>query len=148
MKSDALAIGYYEDGLVFDDGSKLGADVIVFATGFEGNMKVMIRDLFSDDVAAQLDDFWGLDEEGEIRGAFRPSGRECILWCAGTHPFQTPAFFCLVFADVYGNRSTTLASWRDVRPSTILLEVSGTADSCRAGWYSSATICARPELQA
>lgn len=79
MKSDALVTGYYEDGLVFDDDSKLGADVIVFATGFEGNMKVMIRDLFSDDVAAQLDDFWGLDEEGEIQGAFRPSGRKCIL---------------------------------------------------------------------
>jgi len=80
MKADASATGYYEDGLVFDDGSKLGADVIVFATGFEGNMKVMIRDLFSNDVAARLDDFWGLDDEGEIQGAFRPSGRKCILW--------------------------------------------------------------------
>jgi len=79
MKSDALLTGYDEDGLVFDDGSKLDADVIVFATGFEGNMKVMIRNLFSDDVAAQLDDFWGLDDEGEIKGAFRPSGREYML---------------------------------------------------------------------
>jgi len=82
MKSDAQVTGYYEDGLVFDDGSTLGADVIVFATGFEGNMKVMIRDLFSDDVAAQLEDFWGLDDEGEIQGAFRPSGRKCMLYFA------------------------------------------------------------------
>jgi thioredoxin reductase len=80
MKSDALVTGYYEDGLVFDDGSKLGADVIVFATGFEGNMKVMMRDIFSDQVVAQLDDFWGLDDEGEIQGAFRPSGRRCMLF--------------------------------------------------------------------
>ena len=82
MKSNALVTGYYEDGLVFHDGSKLSADVIVFATGFEGNMKVMIRDLFSDDVAAQLEDFWGLDDEGEIQGAFRPSGRKCMLYYA------------------------------------------------------------------
>jgi len=95
MKSDALATGYYEDGLVFDDGSKLDADVIVFATGFEGNMKVMIRDLFSKDIAAQLDDFWGLDDEGEIQGAFRPSGRKCILRCSDFCPAAVKGRKCV-----------------------------------------------------
>lgn len=76
MKSDAPAVRYYEHGLVFDDGSKVEADVIIFATGFVGNMRLTIRVLFSDDIAAQISDFWGLDDEGEILGAFKPSGRK------------------------------------------------------------------------
>jgi hypothetical protein len=45
-------VSYTENGILFDDGTELEADVIVFATGFEG-------------------DFWGLDEEGEIKGAWK-----------------------------------------------------------------------------
>ena len=59
----------------FEDGSSLPADVIVFATGFVPNLKDLARELLGADVSRQLSDFWGLDEEGEINGAFRPCGR-------------------------------------------------------------------------
>ncbi len=76
VKSDALALEYTEDGLLFTDGTELKADVIVFATGFVGSMKVAIRDMLGSDVADRIEDFWGINEEGEIKGAFKPSGRK------------------------------------------------------------------------
>lgn len=77
IKSGARPTRFVSDGLLFDDGTKLDADVVVFATGFVGNMKSTVQGLFGPQVAAQIDDFWGLDLEGEIKGAFKPSGREC-----------------------------------------------------------------------
>ena len=76
IKSDALPLQYTEDGLEFTDGTELKADFIVFATGFVGSMKVAIHDLLGSDVAERIEDFWGVNEEGEIKGAFIPSGRE------------------------------------------------------------------------
>ena len=64
---------------MFSNGDHLKADVIVFATGFLGNLRLVVADLFGDEVADQVEDFWGLDEEGELRGAFKPSGREYTL---------------------------------------------------------------------
>ena len=80
MKSDARVVGYTETGLAFNDGSTLDADVIIFCTGFEGNMRVLVRSIVGDDVADQLDDWWGLDAEGEIRGAWKPCGRTYHFW--------------------------------------------------------------------
>lgn len=54
-----------EDGLVFEDGSKLEADVIVLATGY-GNMRQTARKIFGDEVADRINDVWGLNDEGEI----------------------------------------------------------------------------------
>jgi hypothetical protein len=78
MKSDALISRYDKDGLIFEDGTKVEADVIVFATGFVANMRNSVRDFFGEEVASRVEDFWGLDSEGEIKGAFRPSGRKCL----------------------------------------------------------------------
>lgn len=69
-------MAYTGDGLLFSNGDHLKADVIVFATGFVGNLRLVVAQIFGDDVANQVGDFWGLDEEGELRGAFKPSGRE------------------------------------------------------------------------
>jgi hypothetical protein len=57
----------------------LKADVIVFCTGFLGNVKLLISDMLGDDVANRVEDYWGLDAEGELKGAFRPSGRKQAL---------------------------------------------------------------------
>ena len=76
MKSDALISHYTPTGLAFSDGSVVDADVIVFATGFVGNMRTSVRDFFGDQIADRVDDYWGLDEEGELKGAFKPTGRE------------------------------------------------------------------------
>ncbi|KAF2663349.1 FAD/NAD(P)-binding domain-containing protein [Microthyrium microscopicum] len=75
--------GFYENGLVFEDGSKLETDVVVFATGFEGNMRHMAEKLVEKDVAEKLEDWWGVDCEGEIRGAWRPMGHPGIWFTGG-----------------------------------------------------------------
>jgi hypothetical protein len=67
---------YTSSGLEFEDGSHLKADVIVFTTGFESNMKNQVKELFGVEVADQMGDCWGLDSEGEIRGAYKPCGRK------------------------------------------------------------------------
>jgi cation diffusion facilitator CzcD-associated flavoprotein CzcO len=79
VKSDAALTGFTETGLVFSDGSKLDADVVVFATGFEGNMRLAAKDLVGEKVGEKLEDWWGVDEEGELRGAWKPIGRKYSL---------------------------------------------------------------------
>jgi hypothetical protein len=79
VKSDALPLQYTENGIKFTDGTELKADFVVFATGFVGSMKVVIHDLLGSDVAELIEDFWGVNEEGEIKGAFKPSGRKYSL---------------------------------------------------------------------
>ena len=87
-----------EDGLICANGDHLVADVIIFATGFVGNLRVVVAELFGHDLAGQLQDYWGLDEEGELKGAFKPCGRGLhmspymIVLNANTAGFLDPAF--------------------------------------------------------
>lgn len=76
MKSDSLPVGYTPDGLEFEDGTNLKADVVVFATGFKGNVKYLVEDIFGSEVAEQMGDYWTFDKEGEIKGAFKPTDRK------------------------------------------------------------------------
>jgi hypothetical protein len=79
MKSNAHPTRYTPTGLEFSDGTELPADVIVFTTGFVGNMRHNVSALVSPEVESQLEDLWGLDAEGELLGAFKYSGRELFL---------------------------------------------------------------------
>lgn len=76
MKSDSLPIEYTKDGLKCSDGSHLKGDIIVFATGFVLDMLKAVENIFGQKIASQVEEFWGLDEEGEIKGAFKPTGRK------------------------------------------------------------------------
>jgi cation diffusion facilitator CzcD-associated flavoprotein CzcO len=76
VKSDALITSFNEKGLTFSDGSMLEADVIIFATGYEGNMKVLASPMLEESVSSKLHDYWNVDDEGEIRGAWKPIGRK------------------------------------------------------------------------
>ena len=76
MKSDALPTHYTPDGLAFDDGSEIKADVVVFTTGFVGNLRDMVGAIVGPEIHAQLEDFCGVDREGEILGAWKPTGRK------------------------------------------------------------------------
>jgi hypothetical protein len=76
MKTDALPTRYTEDGLDFSDGSHLKADVIVFATGFKGNMQYLVEEIFGPDIAEQMGPYWGLDNQGELKGAYKSCGRK------------------------------------------------------------------------
>ncbi|KAH8691479.1 flavin-containing monooxygenase [Talaromyces proteolyticus] len=59
-------------------------DVIVFCTGFRGNMRTNVVELFGRDIAAQVDDFWTLDSEGELKGAFKPTSHPRLWYIWGT----------------------------------------------------------------
>jgi hypothetical protein len=76
VKSGGRLSHYTPDGLAFEDGTELKADVIVFTTGFVQNMRQIAGRIVGPEVEDQLDDFWGIDAEGEIRGAFKPAGRK------------------------------------------------------------------------
>jgi hypothetical protein len=78
MKSDSLPVRFTSDGLEFADGSHLKADVIVFATGFKSNMRYLAQDIFGQEIADQMGDFWNLDKEGELKGFAKSSGRRFI----------------------------------------------------------------------
>ncbi|KAH8802605.1 flavin-containing monooxygenase [Xylogone sp. PMI_703] len=84
IKSDAAIKSFTRTGLQFDDGSTLDADVIVFCTGFEGNMRHAAARIFGPEVDKGLEDFWGVNAEGEIRGAWKPQGYPGIWYHGGT----------------------------------------------------------------
>jgi hypothetical protein len=90
MKAGALPTHYTRTGLAFSDGLEIAADVIVFSTGFVGNMRTDVAQIFGAEVAARADDFWGLDEEGELKGVFKRNGRTF---------FRLPAEFIYLCAD-------------------------------------------------
>jgi cation diffusion facilitator CzcD-associated flavoprotein CzcO len=82
MKSNALPTRYTSDGLELSDGSHIKADVIVFATGFDGNMQHLVEEIFGSEIARQMGQYWSLDAEGEIKGAYKPCGREWFSHCS------------------------------------------------------------------
>lgn len=75
MKSDATPIRYTSSGLEFSDGTEIPADLIVFTTGTAGDLRGRIAPVVGEEIAEKLEDFWLVDQEGELLGAFKPSGR-------------------------------------------------------------------------
>jgi cation diffusion facilitator CzcD-associated flavoprotein CzcO len=70
------------DGLHLTDGTKLEADEIVFATGYQ-NMRSQTRHIFGDKLADRVRDVWGFDAEGEIRTVWRSSGHPGFWFMGG-----------------------------------------------------------------
>ena len=64
-----------KDGLSFRDGTEVKADVIVLCTGFNHNVRIDAARILGD-IADQVDDFYGIDSEGELKGHARPAGRK------------------------------------------------------------------------
>ncbi|KAK7906304.1 hypothetical protein LTR67_001030 [Exophiala xenobiotica] len=82
VKSDSVPVRYVEDGLVCANGDFIRADVVVFATGFISDLRIVAAELFGGELAGQLDSFGGLDEEGEQKAMFKPCGHPAF-WYAG-----------------------------------------------------------------
>lgn len=85
MKSDARITHFATTGLGFDDGTEVQADVVVFCTGFIGDAKADVVRIFGKDVASKVSDYWGFDEEGELRGAYKPTGRKSTVFSPPLH---------------------------------------------------------------
>ncbi|KAI8686853.1 hypothetical protein LRP88_14958 [Fusarium phalaenopsidis] len=71
VKSDASLTHYTPSGLGFSDGTKLPADLVVFATGFDLNIQGRIREIFGDRIAEQAGPFSYMNDEGELEGAWK-----------------------------------------------------------------------------
>ncbi|WP_299556030.1 NAD(P)/FAD-dependent oxidoreductase [uncultured Tateyamaria sp.] len=85
-----------EDSVVLDDGTKLEADLIVYATGY-GSMNGWIADLVDQDTADKVGKCWGLGSdtpkdpgpwEGEQRNMWKPTQQE-NLWMHGGNLHQS-----------------------------------------------------------
>ncbi|KAF9046150.1 hypothetical protein BJ165DRAFT_1469259 [Panaeolus papilionaceus] len=78
LKNDSLIKEFTENGLRFEDGSELAADLVVFCTGFT-DPRSSILQLIGQEASKDLKPIWGLDEEGEQKGCFRDVGLQG-LW--------------------------------------------------------------------
>ncbi|MEP1612197.1 MAG: NAD(P)/FAD-dependent oxidoreductase [Roseobacter sp.] len=84
------------EGIVLKDGTKLDADVIVYATGY-GSMNGWVADLVDQDTADKVGKVWGLGSdtpkdpgpwEGEQRNMWKPTQQEA-LWFHGGNLHQS-----------------------------------------------------------
>lgn len=75
VKSGVPITTFTSEGLRFQDGSELRADVVVIATGQDHDYRNQVGNIVGKDVASKLGEFWGLDEEGEVRNVMKPAGK-------------------------------------------------------------------------
>lgn len=126
MKGEAVK-GWTEDGLRFEDGSEVKADLVVLCTGFDHDFRKAAKSIIGD-VADQVDDYFGIDEEGEVRGAFKTAGRKLcptIRQCDTDLP-----------------RSCTLLHWRRYSTVSVHDQVYRSPDSSWSPWSTNAAISA------
>lgn len=67
----------------YTDGDSADFDLIVVATGYQ-NMREAVRLILGDDVADRVGPIWGFDDEGELRGMWRPTGQPGLWVCGGS----------------------------------------------------------------
>ncbi|RBM19620.1 NAD(P)/FAD-dependent oxidoreductase [Streptomyces sp. PT12] len=68
--------------VVFEDGMRVHADMVVCCTGYT-NMRDAARPILGDEVTERLATVWGLDDSGELRTAFRHCGHDRLWFLAG-----------------------------------------------------------------
>lgn len=96
LRSDVGLAGLTEDAVLFDDGSSLPADLVVYATGY-GSMTGWAADLISQAVADKVGPCWGMGSgtardpgpwTGELRNMWKPTAQEG-LWFHGGNLAQS-----------------------------------------------------------
>ncbi|KIJ67523.1 hypothetical protein HYDPIDRAFT_173996 [Hydnomerulius pinastri MD-312] len=73
---------FTEHGLKFVDGTELEADIVVFATGY-GDHRDVMTDICGPEVASKVGEIWGVDEDGQVMGAWRDCGHEGLWFGIG-----------------------------------------------------------------
>jgi hypothetical protein len=88
LKSDGPIKKFTPTGLLFEDGSTLDGDVVIFATGYGDARSACVNLIKNADLHDKIRPIWGLDDEGELNGSYREigeSGEEgsavAGLWC-------------------------------------------------------------------
>jgi hypothetical protein len=101
--------GFDKDALILPDGTRLEADVVVLATGYD-NMRTSLRKTLGREVADRCKDVWDLDEEGEINAVSTHFGRSnlsvlTIFRNRCGDPVDIPA--CGIWAEIYRSADST-----------------------------------------
>jgi cation diffusion facilitator CzcD-associated flavoprotein CzcO len=73
---------FVAEGALMKDGSVVPAELVVLATGYEGQLAAARR-LLGDAVADRVGQVWGFDNEGELAGMWRPTGQDGLWFHAG-----------------------------------------------------------------
>lgn len=144
LKNDSPIKGFTETGLEFENGTTLDADVVIFATGcalpftfpvrteilMRGgggfrytNVREPIHKICEPDVADRVNTIWGLDEEGEINGAWRDTGVEGLYVMMGAFALCPFVLSNILMTRVLQETSRPVALtpkyWRCVRDLSI-----------------------------
>ncbi|KAI0727076.1 FAD/NAD-P-binding domain-containing protein [Fomitopsis betulina] len=82
VKNDSQIECFTKTGLKFANGSELAADVVLFATGFDGATNAIKR-LVGDELSSRVSQIWGVNEEGEQYGAWRYLGVPNLWFMTG-----------------------------------------------------------------
>jgi hypothetical protein len=77
IKSGDKIKQFVEDGLEFESGEVVKADVVVFATGYQRDPRIQAAAVVGNDVAKSMRLSRGLDQDGEMEGYMMPVGK-CI----------------------------------------------------------------------
>lgn len=79
-------VAYTATGLKFSDGTTIDADAVIWCTGFaDRQARVLASTILPPETAARLDDTWGIDEEGEIRGLWKRQREIENYWIMAGH---------------------------------------------------------------
>ncbi|KIK22727.1 hypothetical protein PISMIDRAFT_679944 [Pisolithus microcarpus 441] len=73
LKTDGHIARFTPTGLLFEDGSTLDADVVIFATGYENAREAYLQ-LLPADLHSAVQPVWGINEEGELNSVSREIG--------------------------------------------------------------------------
>ncbi|KLO18206.1 hypothetical protein SCHPADRAFT_936467 [Schizopora paradoxa] len=82
LKSGGQISHFTEESVVFEDGSSLPADVVIFATGY-GKPLNLLKEVAGEEVAARTKPIMDLDAEGEANTYWRFSGVEGLYHMMG-----------------------------------------------------------------
>lgn len=82
VKQGTPPVAFTEAGLQFADGTLLEADSVIFATGYT-NIRETARKIFGEEAIGRTGDVYDLDEEGELKGSFRPTGHPGLWFGTG-----------------------------------------------------------------
>ncbi|KAI1793657.1 dimethylaniline monooxygenase (N-oxide-forming) [Ganoderma leucocontextum] len=85
VKSGVSVQRFTKNGLVLSDGTELPADVVVFATGYV-HIRETNLELLGEEIINQTEEVYGLDEEVEIKGIYRPCGHPGLWFATGDVP--------------------------------------------------------------
>ncbi|PPR00870.1 hypothetical protein CVT24_000321 [Panaeolus cyanescens] len=83
LKSTSEISSFSPSGIIFEDGSTLDADVVVFATGI-GSPREYLKTLLPPTLAPHITPLWGLDAEGELNGLYKQIGVEGLWSMVGS----------------------------------------------------------------